>query len=164
MNLICCFEMQRTGEVETGVRITSASKILFNLFREQGKRIRATGREYATVMLLIRLLKLDVVRKPIVFCPSGMSCRRCMALFKLLSRRHLVMDTEEIGCAHVFQSYKPGSSSDSERLTWYPPEGHPGKNVRTLTGRTPPRPPPPRTTSLPLRCQSAIISKVSPIT
>jgi hypothetical protein len=114
MNLICCFEMQRTGEVETGVRITSASKILFNLFREQGKRIRATGREYATVMLLIRLLKLDVVRKPIVFCPSGMSCRRCMALFKLLSRRHLVMDTEEIGCAHVFQSYKPGSSEDQE--------------------------------------------------
>lgn len=113
--------MQNTGEMQTGIRITNATRICFKLdFPEEGKRIHATGREYATVMLLIRLLKLQVVKKPIVFCPSGLSCRRSMSLFKLMSRRHLDGDgdfdvpSSEIGCAHVFQSYIRSSGSDDQ--------------------------------------------------
>ena len=99
--------------VPTGVKVKSASKIffevLFNDLQESGKaprKVVVTMKEYAAMILVIRLLEQGQVLKPIVFCPSAASCRRSMALLRLLLRRHQRSQPllANVGSGHVFQS------------------------------------------------------------
>jgi superfamily II DNA/RNA helicase len=107
------WDAQAQRMVPTGVKVKSASKIffevLFNDLQVSGTaapKVVVTMKEYAAMILVIRLLEQGQVRKPIVFCPSAASCRRSMALLRLLLRRHWRSHPllANVGSGHVFQS------------------------------------------------------------
>jgi hypothetical protein len=115
--------------VPVGVNVKNASKVfievIFSDLQESGKdvpKVVVTLKEYAGMILVIRLLERegqDQVRKPIVFCPSAASCRRCLALLRLLLRRHSRADggddrLEHVGSGHVFESATEYALEDGE--------------------------------------------------
>ena len=123
-------EKQRDPEtnrtVPVGVNVKNASKVfmkvLFADLQESGKdvpKVVVTLKEYTGMILVIRLLEQGQVRKPIVFCPSAASCRRCMALLRLLLRRHSGASgenehLEHVGSGHVFESATEYALQDGE--------------------------------------------------
>jgi hypothetical protein len=112
--------------VPVGVNVKNASKVfmevLFADLQESGKdvpKVVVTLKEYAGMILVIRLLEQGQVRKPIVFCPSAASCRRCMALLRLLLRRHSRAGggneyLKDVGSGHVFESATEYALEDGE--------------------------------------------------
>lgn len=55
---------------------------------EQGQTIRCTVQEYCTIQLVVHLMKRGRVTKPLCLCADYDACRRSMAVFLLLSKKH----------------------------------------------------------------------------